>query len=380
MTPDTVLAEAAERVRAEGAVLKALAEIEFYFIFEPGDGRFQGKTQRNYAQAEPYVRGRSAVDEVLRVAASVIGHVKYAHAEVGYVDRLESPDEDVRRGRAEQYELELDLMPIEDLGTWLTVARWLIRVIAARHGATATYLPKLETGAAGNGMHLHLSLERDGMNTIRDASGELSDDALRLIGGLLGEVQSLTAFGNTVAASFLRLVPGQEAPTRICWGPRNRSSLIRIPLGFSTGSRLDRAVNPAEPGEYPDLSGRPTVELRSPDGSAFVHLLLAAVAACAAEGLAARDGVERARALEDPGGTSSDFEALPASAVDAADALEERRKWFEERGFPARLLDLVMEKLRAEADRGLSQRLAALPEEARSAELRRVLHKDLHKH
>jgi glutamine synthetase len=378
-TPDTVLAQAAERLReTTGASLLALAEVEFYLVLDGEEARYGGKTQRNYHQSAPYLRGRVVADDILRAAAAAIGHVKYCHAEVGYVDRLESDDPEIRGGRAEQYELELDLVPIEDLGTWIGVVRWIVRGMAALYDSTATFLPKLEPGAAGNGLHLHLALERDGVNTVLGPDGDLSDDALRVIGGLLGEVRSLTAFGNTVAASFLRLVPGQEAPTRICWGRRDRSSLIRIPLGFTTPQRMDQAMNPAELGPYPDLSAHPTLELRSPDGSAFVHLLLAAVATCVGEGLSAEDGLERARALEAEAPDS--FDALPANAVEAAAALRERRGWFEARGFPPALLDLVIEKLRAEDDAGLAERLRALPAEKKRAEARRVMHKDLHKH
>jgi len=183
-----------------------------------------------------------------------------------------------------------------------------------------------------------------------------------------------------VAASYLRLVPGQEAPTRVCWGRRNRSSLIRIPLGFRTSQRLDLQMNPEERGPYPDLTAHPTLELRSPDGSAFVNLLLAAVTACVEDGLAADDGLERARALEVTDGAPDAFERLPGSAVEAAGALAERRSWFEKQGFPAALVDLVISKLRAEDDGGLAERLRGLPADERDAEARRVMHKDLHKH
>jgi glutamine synthetase len=387
LTPDNVLAAAAERLRATtGATLRALAELELYLILERQDDRFTGIAQRNYHQSSPYLHGRALADEILRVVTEVTGCVKYCHAEVGYVDRIESDDPEIRGRRAEQYELELSLVPVEDLGTWISVARWLIRGIAARHGASATFLPKLEEGAAGSGMHLHLALERDGRNAMRDEGGDLSDEALRLIGGLMGEVHALTAFGNTVAASYLRLVPGQEAPTRVFWGRHDRSSLIRIPLDFRVPARMDQAMNPAETGALPDVASQATVEFRSPDGSAFAHLLLAAVTLCVQEGLTASDALQRARAMEVVRGESGARDApgsaapLPATAVEAAERLLERRGFFEERGFPPIWIDLVARKLRQEDDGELSARLAGLPAPRRQAELRRVMHKDLHKH
>jgi glutamine synthetase len=387
LTPDNVLFAAAEKLRSStGATLKALAELEFYLILEREDDRFAGLAQRNYHQAAPYLHGRAIADEILRVTSAVTGGVKYCHAEVGYVDRVESEDPEIDGRRVEQYELEFDLMPVEDLGFALTIARWLVRVVADRHGASVTYLPKLEQDMAGSGMHLHFAVERDGRNTMRNADGELSDDALRVIGGLIGEVPALTAFGNTVAASYLRLVPGQEAPTRVCWGRHDRSSLLRVPLSFRTPNRMDLAFNPEEDGPYPDVESLATVEYRSPDGTAFPSLLLAATTLCIAEGLAADDGIEIATRFEVTGGVGADappdesLPQLPASAAEAADRLQERREAFVARGLPGRLIDLVIRKLRLEDDRNLGRYLRAMPDTKRQEHGRRWMHKDLHKH
>jgi glutamine synthetase len=386
-TPDNVLAAAVERLRrATGSELKALAELEFYLLLDRGDDRFTGKAQRNYHQTTPYLHGRGIADEILRTVSAVTGRVKYCHSEVGYIDRLESGEPEIDGRRVEQYELELDLMPIEDLGCWLTVARWLIRAIAYRQGASVTYVPKLDQGMAGSGMHLHLAVERDGRNVMRDPDGELSEDAMRLIGGLLGRAKPLTAFGNTVAASFLRLVPDQEAPTRVCWGRHNRSSLLRVPLDFHTVKRMDTVMNPREEAPYPAHLARPTVEYRSPDGSAFCHLLLAAVALAAGEGFSRPDRLELARSLEVRGNVFSDaaagesLESLPPTAVAAARELEAARSFFDAGGFPPKLVDMVVAKLEAEADEGLSDRLRSLPAAERLVASRRVMHKDLHKH
>jgi len=387
LTPDNVLAGAAARLaERSGASLRALAEIELYLLLDRPDDRFTGRAQRNYHQAAPYLHGRAVADEILRVVSAVTGRVKYCHSEVGYIDRLASDDPEIDGRRVEQYELEMDLMPIEDLGCWLTVARWLIRVIADRHGASATFVPKLDEGMAGSGMHLHLALHRDGRNAMHDGDGELSEDAVRLTAGILRHAAPLTAFGNTVAGSYLRLVPGQEAPTRVCWGRRNRSSLVRVPLDFATESRLDQAMNPGERGPYPPSLARPTVEYRSPDGSAFVHLLLAAVTLAVGDGLADPDALELGRRLEVAGNVFHDpelldrLESLPPTAVAAAARLREERRFFENGGVPPQLLELVIAKLEAEADEGLGEKLRALPAAERLAASRRLMHKDLHKH
>lgn len=381
-TPDSVLAGAAERFRrTTGAGLEALAELEYYLVLERADDHFPGRAQRGYQQSAPYLHGRPVADDVLRRVASVTGRVKYAHAEVGVIDRMESSEPELHGRRVEQHELELDLMPVEDLGCWLSVARWLIRATAARHGASATFVPKLEEGMAGSGMHLHLAVTRDGDNAMGDGEGGLSTDALGLIGGLLARARPLTAFGNTVAASYLRLVPGQEAPTRVCWGAGNRASLIRVPLDFATSRRLDLAFNPGEQGPPPAGLARPTVEYRSPDGSAYPHLLLAAVTLTAADGVAGGAGRELAERLRVDGGDGDDdHQRLPATAVAAARCLDQERGFFESGGFPPRLIDRVVASVAAESDDGLAARLRALPAAERLREGRKLMHKDLHKH
>lgn len=449
LTPDNLLASLAAQLRADtGLALHALAELELYLILERADHRFTGRSQRNYHQSAPYLHGRAIADEILRQAAAISGCVKYAHGEVGYIDQLASGDPELDGRRVEQYEIELDLAPIEDLGCWLGVLRWLVRAVAARHGASATFVPKLDEGMAGSGMHVHLALlepgpavrpaapsesayrrpvaardrERtrttggadgepggtvaghgpasdpatatEGVNRMRAGDGSLSPAALGLVGGLLRHAPALTAFGNTVAGSYLRLVPNQEAPTRLSWGRRDRSALIRVPLDFATANRLDRVMNPGEEGPYPEGLARPTVEIRSPDGSAFPQLLLAGLTAAILDGLTDPGAVELARLAEAGGdgtagsaagapateGATTGLGRLPRSAVEAGEFLAAARGFWERQGFAPALLDRVIAQLSAEADDDLADRLRRLPAAERLAESRRLMHKDLHKH
>jgi glutamine synthetase len=84
---------------------------------------------------------------------------------------------------------------------------------------------KITVGKAGSGMHIHLRLMKNGKNMLINKKG-LSTTARKMIAGILSLSPALTAFGNTIPTSYLRLVPHQEAPTTICWGDRNRSVLI----------------------------------------------------------------------------------------------------------------------------------------------------------
>lgn len=388
-TPDNLLTHLASQLTERtGFELQALAELEFYLILDRTDDRFTGRFQRNYQQSAPYLHGRHLANEILRLVSEVTGLVKYCHSEVGYIDRLGSRDPELDGKRVEQYELEFDLMPIQDLACWTAVARWLIRVVADLYGQSATFVPKLDEDMAGSGLHIHLALYREGRNAMHGLEEGLSEDALRLIGGLLRHAESLTAFGNTVAASYLRLVPNQEAPTRVCWGRHNRSGLIRVPLAFDFEQRIDQAFNPEEDGAYPQQEGlrRPTVELRSPDGSAFTYLLLAAILVCVADGLSRDDSAALARQLRIEGEVFQQpklleqLAALPAHAVEAASILRQDRSVFEEHGFPAQLIDIVIEKLEDEDDDQLSEKLQELPAAERLKRSRMLMHKDVHKH
>jgi glutamine synthetase len=385
-TPDNILFAAATRLeRSTGLSLHALAELEFYLILERGDERFKGRSQRNYQQGAPYLHGRRIANEVLRVVSAVTGGVKYGHSEVGYCDRLDSDDPELDGRRVEQYEIEFDLLPVEELACWIEVARWLVRCIADRHGASATFVPKLHEDMAGSGMHLHLALYRGQQSVMLAPDGGLSEDALRLIGGVLGRARPLAAFGNTVAASYLRLVPNQEAPTRACWGFHNRSSLIRVPLSFDLRERPDLAFNPGEQGAAPSALARPTVELRSPDGSAFINPLLAAITLSAEAGLRDPDSAALAHSLRVEGNLFEQpdvlarLDSLPATAVEAGAVLGAQRAWYEQRGFPPRLIDIVIGKLLDEDDVVLSEQLLGLPPEERLKHTRWLMHRDLHK-
>ena len=138
-------------------------------------------------------------------------------------------------------------------------------------------------------------------------------------------------------------MPHQEAPTAICWGDRNRSVLVRVPLGWQNiDDSMFRDANPAEPAIDELPSDSQTVELRSPDGSAAVHLLLAGIAVAARIGLTEPGMADYARERKVDGDASQtpDLDQLPGSCFEAAGRLLAQRDDYEEGGvFPAGLID-----------------------------------------
>ena len=153
---------------------------------------------------------------------------------------------------------EIDLKYDEALWTadHIMTFKLAVKTIAKRHGMFASFMPKPKTKEHGCGMHLNLSLSKDGKNIFADESDDcgLSQDAYYFIGGLLKHMKGMTAVANPLVNSYKRLVPGYEAPNFISWSLSNRTSLIRIPAVRGSGTR---------------------VELRSPDPAANPYLLLA---------------------------------------------------------------------------------------------------------
>ncbi|MDE7434322.1 MAG: type I glutamate--ammonia ligase [Lachnospiraceae bacterium] len=142
-----------------------------------------------------------------------------------------------------------------------------VKTIAKRHGLFASFMPKPRSGVNGSGMHINMSLSRDGKNIFADEEGELglSQEAYYFIGGVMKHMRGMTAITNPLVNSYKRLVPGYEAPIYIAWSATNRSPLIRIPATRGEGTR---------------------VELRCPDPAANPYLALAVCLAAGLDGIA----------------------------------------------------------------------------------------------
>ncbi|MCP4674147.1 MAG: glutamine synthetase [Deltaproteobacteria bacterium] len=386
--PDNILAIAHSRFKQNtGLELHALGELEFFLLGEGGPEYFAPQRQTGYHASSPFFKGGDVVNEMMRYIAQITGSIKYAHAEVGFIESVRSDSTLLAGRRAEQHEIEFLTRPIEEMGDFLALAKWIVRNVAFRHGMLATFVPKLEEGVAGNGFHVHMELVKNNRNIMLDDKGSLSEKALKLIGGLVHYASTLSAFGNTVASAFLRLVPNQEAPTRICWSHSNRSAMIRVPLGWSKTPHLARTVNPNEPNEYSDDRGRQTVEIRSPDGSAIFHLLLAGLTTAAEYGLTTEGILDLAKKTQVSGNIFdnkeklSELEPLPGSCVTCSQLLGERRAMYEDFGvFPPSVIDYVIKLLAKEKDEHLNRNLSQMSAEERLHTTRELMHHDMHRH
>nr|MCR5519531.1 glutamine synthetase [Bacteroidales bacterium] len=264
----------------------------------------------------------------------------------------------------EQNEIEFLPSPLDSAADQLLLAKWVIRNLAYRYGLDVSFAPKITTGKAGSGMHIHMRLMKDGRNVTLGEGGRLSDEARRAIAGLMQLAPSITAFGNKNPTSYFRLVPHQEAPTNVCWGDCNRSALVRVPLGWSSGKDMCHATNPAEPASDRDTTGKQTFEMRSPDCSADIYQLMAGLCVAARKGLempveealriASEKYVDMDIHKKENAARLATLAQLPSCCVESAACLEKDRSFYEESGvFRPRMIDGIIKALRSFDDASL---------------------------
>jgi len=185
--------------------------------------------------------------------------------------------------------------------------KYVIKNVARKRGKTVTFMPKPIYGDNGNGMHVHMSLWKEGQPLF---SGEeyagMSQTAMHFIAGILQHAPALCAFTNSSTNSYKRLVPGFEAPVNLAYSGRNRSASVRIPAA----ARSPKAAR---------------IEFRTPDPTANPYLAFSALL------MAGLDGIERQL---DPGQPLDkdiysmspeelkDVPSVPGSLEGALDALE----------------------------------------------------------
>ncbi|MCT4645051.1 MAG: glutamine synthetase family protein [Carboxylicivirga sp.] len=368
--PENILRKAHQHfMSSTGMSMKFLGELEYYVNSERSSN-FPASDQKGYHESEPFAKFEAMRKEALKLIAQCGGQIKYGHAEVGTFT--------AGNEAYEQHEIEFLPTDPEFAADQMLIAKWVLRMLAEKLNVEISFAPKITVGKAGSGLHFHMLVEKDGKNIMLSDNG-LSDVAKKVIAGILDTADALTAFGNTIPTSYLRLVPHQEAPTNICWGDRNRSALVRVPLGWTGG--VENMIFDANPGveiKPAPTDSKQTVEFRAPDGSANIHLTIAGLITAAEHGLNLPDGLERAEKLYVNGNIfhkmpEGGLEQLPTSCYESAERLSMKRDIFEANNiFPQRVIEHTINKLKQFEDKDLSERLYGKNDEIRELVLKYI--------
>ncbi len=293
--PRYALKKATAKAAAMGYQFDVGPECEFFLFHTDDEGRPTTITHEKagYFDVGPLDLGENARRDMILTLE-----------EMGFVVES-SHHEDAPAQHEIDFHYDEALKMADDIVTF----RMAVRTIAKRHGLHASFMPKPIFGVNGSGMHINMSLARDGVNVFYDESdpNHLSQEGYWFIGGILKHIRAITAVTNPLVNSYKRLVPGYEAPVYIAWSAKNRSPLIRIPAQIGKTQRI---------------------ELRSPDSAANPYL---ALAVCLAAGL---DGIEHQidppesadgniYAMTEEQRAAQGIECLPGSLIEAIHGLEE---------------------------------------------------------
>ncbi|MEM1743012.1 MAG: type I glutamate--ammonia ligase, partial [Nitrososphaerota archaeon] len=173
---------------------------------------------------------------------------------------------------AGQCEIDLRHDTLKKIADNVQTYKYVVKNVAKNMGLIATFMPKPIYGDNGSGMHVHISLWRNGVNTFYDSDdqyAELSQTARYFIGGILEHGKALSAIVAPTTNSYKRLIAGYEAPVYLTWSKSNRSAVIRIPA-YHKGR---------------DTSTLKRIEFRAPDPSANPYLCFSAIIAAGLDGI-----------------------------------------------------------------------------------------------
>ncbi len=288
--------------------------------------------QKNYHIAKPFDPTYECRSEMCMLMEEAGISIKYHHPEVG---------------AAGQFEIEPHLGEMSKMADATMMIKYIIRNTALKHGKTATLMPKPVYGEAGNGMHVHILLMKDGQPVFSDDNGysHLSETAHYFMGGLLKHIASLCAITNPSTNSFKRLVPGFEAPVTVGYATSNRSAVIRIPAYAKTPS-LRR------------------FEIRNPDATCNPYFCYAALLMAGLDGIKNKIdphangwGPYDVNLYNLPEEEKAKLKSLPTTLEQALDALEQDHDYLTAGGvFPEELIANLIKTKRAEC-----RQLAAIP-------------------
>lgn len=289
--PRLVLKRATADAGKLGYTFEVGPECEFFLLNTDDNAMPTTETseQASYFDIGPLDGGENARRDIVMVLEEMGMIIEASHHEMAPVQH----EIDFRYDEA--------LAAADNIMTFKLAAR----TIAKRHGLHATFMPKPKMGVNGSGMHINMSLRKEGKNIFTDSGDPngLSREAYYFIGGIMKHIKGIAAIANPLVNSYKRLVPGFAAPVYIAWSATNRSPLIRIPAG--SGNRI---------------------ELRSPDSAANPYLTFAVCLKAGLDGIVNKIQPPKSvdcniYTMTDEERRSLHIECLPGTLTDALDEL-----------------------------------------------------------
>ncbi len=252
--PRNVLQRAVDQAAQLGDTFNVGPECEL-FLFETDDkGRptLSPHDSAGYFDLSPLDHGETVRRDVCLALEAMGFEIEASHHEVA----------------VGQHEIDFKYADAITSADRIETLKLTVKTYAAKNGLHASFMPKPIHGINGSGMHINMSLFKEGKNAFYDESDPLglSKTAYNFIAGLMEHIPGMAAILNPLVNSYKRLVPGYEAPCYVAWSSSNRSALIRIPSARGNSTR---------------------VELRCPDPACNPYL---ALAVCLMAGL---DGIQR---------------------------------------------------------------------------------------
>ncbi len=291
--PRYVLKKVMKEAEEMGYTLNTGPELEF-FLFEKHNGK---------ASTMPHDYGRYFEFAPTDLTEDIRRDIVHTLMELDF--DIEASHHEVAFG---QHEIDFKYGDALKTADNVVTFKYVTRTIAKIHGLHATFMPKPIATENGSGMHVNLSLSREGENAFYDPEDEMeiSDIARQFIAGVLKHVKAITCIANPLVNSYKRLIPGYEAPVYITWSGANRSSLIRIPSARGNSTR---------------------VELRSPDPSCNPYLTFAAILAAGLDGI--RNNMDPGKMMDNnvfdltkKEREENGIETLPSAINESAEYLE----------------------------------------------------------
>lgn len=294
ISPRTILKKVLDEAKAEGYTFYVDPECEFFLFHSDENGIPTTVTHEiaGYMDVGPIDMGENPRRDMVLTLEEMGFEIESSHHE----------------GAPGQNEIDFREGEALHIADSVVTFKSAVRSIAKRFGLHATFMPKPKAGVAGSGMHLNISVYKDGRNILnsRTDDKELREEASFFMGGVMNHVRSICAVTNPLVNSYKRLMSGFEAPKYIGWSYKNDDALIRVRKRLGEDTKI---------------------ELRFPDPSANPYL---AIAMCIAAGM---DGLEKKIPAGEPMQVCVEkgeaLVSLPETLREAANCMREDA-WVEE--------------------------------------------------